>query len=176
MKHLKKITFIFLTFLLTACSSNDDSKTLEANFIQVGESSFEMKTAVVEPSLNSVFLSLTNNTEAEIIASFSGTTFNNVDYFSARINAFDLLTGETYNLDAISRVEFIVDGDVIDSEFENGFSQFYKSGSNSNLEVVAGSITVIDYAVDVISLSFSFTRSDGVEITGVYEGDYLYFD
>ena len=174
MKHLKTVTFVFLTILLTSCSSDDDSNSSETNFIHVGDASFEMKTAVVEPSLNSVYLGLTNSTEAEINASFSGTTLNNVDYFSARINEFDLLSGETYDLDAISSMEFIVGGDVVNSEFENGFSQFYKSGSNSNLEVISGSITVIDYSVESIRFLFSFTRQDGVEISGVYEGSFLY--
>lgn len=174
MKNLKKITFVFLTILLTSCSSDDDSNTSESNFIKVGESSFEMKAALVEPSFNSVFLSLTNKTEAEINASVSGTTLNNVDYFTARINHFDLTPGETYDLDDISNLEFIVNGDVINSEFENGFSQFYKSGTNPDLEVTAGSITVYDYSVDFIDLSFSFTRNDGTEISGLYIGSFLY--
>ncbi|KJD36149.1 hypothetical protein PW52_05950 [Tamlana sedimentorum] len=176
MKHLKKISFVFLTILLNACSSSDDSNTSESNFILVGDSSFEMKMAVVEPSFNSVFLSLTNKTEAEINASFSGTTLNNVDYFSAKISHSDLSPGETYDLDDISSLEFIVDGDIINSEFENGFSQFYKSGSNSDLEVISGSITVIDYSVDIISLSFIFNRNDGTQITGSYTGSFLYFN
>ncbi|WP_146109759.1 hypothetical protein [Jejuia pallidilutea] len=163
-----------LTILLTSCSSDDDSNTLESNFIKVGESSFEMKAALVEPSLNSVFLSLANKTEAEINASFSGITLNNVDYFTARINHLDLLSGEMYDLDDISSLEFIVNGDVINSEFENGFSQFYKSGGSADLEVTSGSITVIDYTVDSINLSFSFTRGDGTEIKGTYEGSFLY--
>lgn len=162
------------TIVLTSCSSDDDSNTSESNFIKVGESSFEMKAALVEPSFNSVFLSLTNKTEAEINASVSGITLNNVDYFTARINHFDLTPGETYDLDDISSLEFIVNGDVINSEFENGFSQFYKSGSNADLEVTSGSITVIDYTVDSINLSFSFTRGDGTEIIGTYEGSFLY--
>ncbi|MBL86855.1 MAG: hypothetical protein CMO82_09395 [Winogradskyella sp.] len=174
MKYLKTITFALLIILLTSCSSDDDSNTSESKFIKVGESSFEMKAAVVEPSFNSVFLSLTNSTEAEISASFEGTTLNNVDYFLARINHFDLTPGETYGLDEISSVEFIVNGDVINSEFENGFSQFYKSGSNFDLEVASGSITVIDYTVDSINLSFSFTRNDGTEISGLYVGSFLY--
>jgi len=176
MKYLKTITFVLITILLTSCSSDDDSNTSESNFIKVGESSFEMKAAVVEPSFNSVFLSLTNKTEAEINASFSGTTLNNVDFFTARINHSDLLPGGTYDLDDISNVEFIVNGDVINSEFENGFSQFYKSGSNADLEVTSGSITVIDYTVDFISLALSFTRNDGTEITGTYEGGFIYIN
>ena len=174
MKYLKTITLVLFTIVLTSCSSDDDSNTSESNFIKVGESSFEMKAAIVEPSFNSVFLSLTNKTEAEINASVSGTTLNNVDYFTARINHFDLTPGETYDLDDISNLEFIVNGDVINSEFENGFSQFYNSGSNADLEVTSGSITVIDYTVDSIDLSFSFTRNDGTEISGLYVGSFLY--
>ena len=162
------------TIVLTSCSSDDDSNTSESNFIKVDESSFEMKAALVEPSFNSVFLSLTNRTESEITASFEGTTLNNVDYFTARINHFDLTPGETYDLDDISSLEFIVNGDVIGAEFENGFSQFYKSGSNADLEVTSGSITVVDYTVDSINLSFSFTRNDGTEISGLYVGSFLY--
>jgi len=174
MKYLKTITFVLITILLTSCSSNDDSNTSESNFIKVGESSFEMKAAVVEPSFNSVFLSLTNKTEAEINASFSGTTLNNVDFFTARINHSDLLPGGTYDLDDISNVEFIVNGDVINSEFENGFSQFYKSGSNADLEVIQGSITIAEYDVEAINLIFTFTRADGVVIFGDYKGSFIY--
>ena len=58
--------------------------------------------------------------------------------------------------------------------FTSGFSQFYKSGSNADLEVTSGSITVVDYTVDSINFSFSFTRADGTEIIGTYEGSFLY--
>ncbi|WP_262732967.1 hypothetical protein [Gaetbulibacter sp. NE] len=176
MKHLKTVTFVFLTILLTSCSSDDDSNSSETNFIHVGDASFEMKTAVVQPSLSSVYLGLTNSTEAEINASFSGATLNNVDYFSARINEFDLTPGETYDLDDIYSLEFIVNGDVINSEFENGFSQFYKSGSNADLEVTSGHITVIDYSVDNITLSLEFERADGVLVSGTYNGSFIYLD
>ncbi|TBV25936.1 hypothetical protein DMZ43_08480 [Meridianimaribacter sp. CL38] len=176
MKYLKTIILVMFTIVLTSCSSDDDSNTSESNFIKVGESSFEMKAALVEPSFNSVFLSLTNKTEAEINASFSGTTLNNVDYFTARINHFDLTPGETYDLDDISNLEFIVNGDVINSEFENGFSQFYKSGSNADLEVTSGHVTVIDYSVDNITLSLEFERADGVLVSGTYNGSFIYLD
>jgi hypothetical protein len=176
MKYLKTIILVMFTIVLTSCSSDDDSNTSESNFIKVGESSFEMKAALVEPSFNSVFLSLTNKTEAEINASFSGTTLNNVDYFTARINHFDLTPGETYDLDDIYSLEFIVNGDVINSEFENGFSQFYKSGSNADLEVTSGHITVIDYSVDNITLSLEFERADGVLVSGTYNGSFIYLD
>ncbi len=176
MKYLKTIILVMFTIVLTSCSSDDDSNTSESNFIKVGESSFEMKAALVEPSFNSVFLSLTNKTEAEINASFSGTTLNNVDYFTARINHFDLSSGEAYDLDDISSLEFIVNGDVINSEFENGFSQFYKSGSNPDLEVTSGHITVIDYSVDNITLSVEFERADGVLVSGTYNGSFIYLD
>ncbi len=176
MKYLKTIILVMFTIVLTSCSSDDDSNTLENNFIKVGESSFEMKAALVEPSFNSVFLSLTNKTEAEINASVSGTTLNNVDYFTARINHFDLTPGETYDLDDISNLEFIVNGDVINSEFENGFSQFYKSGSNADLEVTSGHITVIDYSVDNITLFLEFERADGVLVSGTYNGSFIYLD
>ncbi|WP_425075312.1 hypothetical protein [Psychroserpens sp. S379A] len=174
MKHLKHFTIVLLAIIVSSCASDDSSNASENNFISVGESSYEMRAAIIEPTLNSVFLSLTNSTEAETTASFEGTTLNNVDYFSARINHFDLSSGETYNLSDISSLEFVVNGDVINSEFENGFSQFYKSGTNADLEVTSGSITIIDYTVDSISLSFSFTRGDGTEITGTYEGGFLY--
>ena len=176
MKYLKTIILVMFTIVLTSCSSDDDSNTSESNFIKVGESSFEMKAALVEPSFNSVFLSLTNKTEAEINASVSGTTLNNVDYFTARINHFDLTPGETYDLDDIYSLEFIVNGDVINSEFENGFSQFYKSGSNADLEVTSGHITVIDYSVDNITLSLEFERADGVLVSGTYNGSFIYLD
>ncbi|TDY11305.1 hypothetical protein A8975_1942 [Meridianimaribacter flavus] len=176
MKYLKTIILVMFTIVLTSCSSDDDSNTSESNFIKVGESSFEMKAALVEPSFNSVFLSLTNKTEAEINASFSGTTLNNVDYFTARINHFDLTPGETYDLDDIYSLEFIVNGDVFNSEFENGFSQFYKSGSNADLEVTSGHITVIDYSVDNITLSLEFERADGVLVSGTYNGSFIYLD
>lgn len=176
MKYLKTIILVMFTIVLTSCSSDDDSNTSESNFIKVGESSFEMKAALVEPSFNSVFLSLTNKTEAEINASFSGTTLNNVDYFTARINHFDLTPGETYDLDDIYSLEFIVNGDVINSEFENGFSQFYKSGSNADLEVTSGHITVIDYSVDNITLFLEFERADGVLVSGTYNGSFIYLD
>jgi len=176
MKKLKYFAFAVLVILSASCSSDDDnSGSNNENNITVGESVYEMKTAIVEPSIgNTVYLSLTNSTEAEVTASLNGTMLNNVDLFFARINTPDLTPNGTYNLSEISSLEFVVNGNFINAEFENGFSQFYKSGSNADLEVTSGSITVADYDVDAISLSFSFTRADGEEITGTYEGAYLY--
>ncbi|MBU2940417.1 hypothetical protein KO494_12795 [Lacinutrix sp. C3R15] len=175
MKNLKYFVVAVVTILSVSCSSDDDnSGSSNENNITVETLVYEMKTAIVEPTLNnSVFLSLTSSTEAEIEASLNGTTLNNVGYFTARISYSDLTLGETYDLDAISSLEFIVDGDVINSEFENGISQFYKSGSNPDLEVVAGNITITNYTEDFIGLTLNFTRNDGVEISGTYEGHFI---
>ncbi|APY12250.1 hypothetical protein BWZ22_13895 [Seonamhaeicola sp. S2-3] len=176
MKNIQRLALAILVILSVSCSSDDDnSGSNNENNITVGESVYEMKTVTVEPSIgNTVYLSLTNSTEAEIVAASDGTTLSNVDLFTARINAPNLTPNGTYNLSEISSLEFVVNGNFINAEFENGFSQFYKSGSNADLEVTSGSITVTDYDVDAISLSFSFTRADGEEITGTYEGAYLY--
>ncbi|MGY0392212.1 hypothetical protein ACW5R3_06640 [Bizionia sp. KMM 8389] len=182
MKTLKFLCLSLIVVFLSSCSSDDDNNTIESttvltNKIRVGESDFEIKTAIVEPSIgNTVFLSLTNSTEAEITAALNGTTFNHVDLFSARINALDLSPNTTYNLSEISSLEFVVDGDIIGSEFENGVTQFYLGDGTSDLRVVAGTITVADYDVETISLSFSFTRADGEEITGQYDGRCLFID
>lgn len=176
MKHLKFYTIVLFAMLLTACSSDDDNSDAYENHITVGDSVFEMHTAIVEPSLNSVFLSLTNSTEAEIVAASDGATLSNVDVFTARISYLDLTPGVTYELSEISSLEFIVNGSIVGGEFENGISQFYKSGSNVDLEVTQGHITITEYDVDVIRLSFTFTRADGVAISGDYEGSFIYVD
>ncbi|MBP93552.1 MAG: hypothetical protein CMC55_05480 [Flavobacteriaceae bacterium] len=82
----------------------------------------------------------------------------------------------TYDLSEISSLEFIVDGDVINSEYENGFSQFYTSGSNTNLEVFQGNITVTNYTLDNLALTFSFLRNDGIEISGSFNGTVVILD
>ena len=182
MKTLKILYLSLLVIVFASCSSDDDNNSNEnnttiTNKITVGDSDFEMSTAIVEPTLNnSIFLSLTNKTQAEIEASYSGTTLNNVDYFTARINHSDLTSNVTYDLTEISNLEFIVDGDVINSEYENGFSQFYKSGSDENLEVTQGSITVTNSSTDNLTLSFTFLRHDGTEISGSYNGILLPLD
>ncbi|WP_054851245.1 hypothetical protein [Olleya sp. ITB9] len=181
MKTIKILYLSLLVVFFTACSSDDDDNSIEnntvTNKITVGDSEFEMKTAIVEPTLNnSVFLSLTNNTQAQIEASYNGTTLNNVDYFYARINHSDLTSNETYDLSEISSLEFIVNGDIIDAEYENGFIQFYKSGSNPDLEVTQGSITVTNYSTDNLTLTFNFVRNDGTEISGNYNGILLSLD
>ncbi|MCI2228606.1 hypothetical protein MC378_05460 [Polaribacter sp. MSW13] len=174
MKRIKLLTFVFLTILTISCSSDDDSSSNNENNITLGTSVYEMNTAIVEPTLNnSVFLSLTNSTEAQIEASFEGTTLNNVDYFTARISYPDLTSNVTYDLSDLSNLEFIVNGDVIDAEYENGFSQFYKSGSDPDLEVTQGSITVTNYSTDNLTLTLNFTRNDGTEISGTYEGSFI---
>jgi len=177
MKHIKRFAFVFLVILSVSCSSDDDnSGSQNENNITVGASVYEMKTAIVEPASigQYVYLSVSNKTEAEITAAINGTTINNVDLFTARINALDLTPNRTYNLSEISSLEFIVDGDFIGADFENGVSQFYLGDGTSDLRVVDGSITVTDYAVEAISLSFSFTRADGKDITGSFEGAFLY--
>ncbi|OIQ22300.1 hypothetical protein [Lacinutrix sp. MedPE-SW] len=182
MKKLNKVVILLcLALAVLNCSSDDDNNSIVdnavTNKITVGDSDFEMNTAIVEPTLNnSVFLSLTNKTQAQIEASYSGTTLNNVDYFTARINHSDLTSNVTYDLTEISNLEFIVDGDVINSEYENGFSQFYKSGSDENLEVTQGSIMVTNYSVDNLTLSFTFLRHDGTQISGSYNGTFLPLD
>jgi len=181
MKTVKILYLSLLVIFFASCSSDDDNNSIEnnaiTNKITVGDSDFEMKTAIVEPTLNnSVFLSLTNKTQAEIEASYNGTTLNNVDYFTARIGHSDLTSNVTYNLSEISSLEFIVNGDVIDAEYENGFSQFYKSGFNSDLEVTSGSITVTNNSVDNLTLTFNFVRNDGTEISGNYNGAFMSLD
>ncbi|MDN3492146.1 hypothetical protein [Winogradskyella bathintestinalis] len=176
MKHIKRFAFAILVILSVSCSSDDDSSSSQnENNITVGASVYEMKTAMVEPSIgNKIYLNITNKKEDEITAAINGTTLNNVDMFSARINALDLTPNITYNLSEISSLEFVVDGEFIGADFENGLSQFYLGDGTSDLRVVDGSITVLDYAMETISLSFSFTRADGEEITGIYKGAYLY--
>ncbi len=179
MKNIKHLVLLtMLAILAVSCSSDDDhsGSTYSENNITVGTSVYEMKTAIVEPASigHYVYLSVSNKTEAEIIAAINGTTINNVDLFSARINALDLTPNRTYNLSEISSLEFVVDGDFIGADFENGVSQFYLGDGTSDLRIIDGSITVIDYAVEAISLSFSFTRADGKDITGSFEGAFLY--
>lgn len=181
MKTIKILYISLLVVFFASCSSDDNNNSIEnnakTNKITVGDSDFEMNTAIVEPTLNnSVFLSLTNSTQAQIEASYNGTTLNNVDYFTARIGHSDLTSNVTYDLSEISSLEFIVNGDVIDAEYENGFSQFYKSGSNSDLEVTSGSITVTNYSVDNLTLTFNFVRNDGTEISGNYNGAFMSLD
>lgn len=176
MKHLKFYAVLLFAMLLTACSSDGDSSDAYENHITVGETVFEMHTLIVEPSVNSVFLSLTNSTEPNMVAISDGTSLSNLDLFTARINYLDLTPGVTYGLSEISSLEFMTNGSIIYGEFENGISQFYKSGSNADIEVIQGSITISEYDVDVISLSFMFTRADGVVISGDYESSFIYVD
>lgn len=181
MKSVKILYLSLLVVFLASCSSDDDNNLTTnntiTNKITVGDSDFEMKTAIVEPTLNnSVFLSLTNITQAQIEDSFNGITLNNVDDFSARINYSDLTSNVTYDLSEISSLEFIVDGDVINSEYENGFSLFYKSGANTDLEVSQGSIIVTNYSTDNLTLTFSFVRNDGAEISGSFNGALMILD
>lgn len=181
MKVLEFLYLIVIVAFVVSCSSDDDnnSNTYNSiiNKITVGDSGFEMNTAIVEPTLNNqVFLSLTSSNKAQIESSLDGTTLNNVDFFSARINHSDLTSNVTYDLSEISSLEFIVDGDVINSEYENGFSQFYTSGSNTNLEVFQGNITVTNYTLDNLALTFSFLRNDGIEISGSFNGTVVILD
>ncbi|MFD1015357.1 hypothetical protein [Winogradskyella rapida] len=179
MKHIKRFAFAILVILSVSCSSDDDnSGSQNENHITVGASVYEMKTAIVEPASigHYVYLSVSNKTEAEITAAINGTAINNVDLFSARINALDLTPNRTYNLSEISSLEFVVDGDFIGADFENGVSQFYLGDGTSDLRIVDGSITVIDYAVEAINLTFTFTRADGVVISGDYKGSFIYIN
>ncbi|MUU77446.1 hypothetical protein [Winogradskyella endarachnes] len=175
MKLLKYCTIVLYALVITACASDDSSNSYENN-ITVEASTYPMNSAVVETSFNSVYLNLTNISEIQIEDSFLGTTITNVDLFTAQINDSDFTPNSTYEFHEISSLEFVVNGSIINGEYEDGFVQFYKSGNNSDLEITEGSITIIDYDVDGIQLSFSFTRADGLEITGVYDGSYIYIN
>jgi len=175
MKSLKYFAIALFALVMTACASDDSSDSNSyKNNITVEASTYPMNSALVETSFNSVFLNLTNITEAQIEDSFSGVTINNVDLFSIQINDFDFTPNRTYDFSEVSSLEFIVNGSIVNGEYEDGFFQFYKSGSNSNLEITAGSLTIMDYDVEGIQLTFTFTRADGEEITGAYEGAFIY--
>ena len=139
MKHIKRFAFAILVILSVSCSSDDDnSGSQNENNITVGASVYEMKTAMVEPSIgNKIYLSITNKTEDEITSAINGTTLNNVDMFSARINALDLTPNTTYNLSEISSLAFVVNGDFIGADFENGVSQFYLGDGTSKFPVMS---------------------------------------
>ncbi|NRD20358.1 hypothetical protein HNV08_09895 [Winogradskyella eckloniae] len=175
MKLLKYGAIVLYALVMTACASDDSNNSYENN-ITIEASAYEMNAAVVETSFNSVYLNLTNITEAQIEDSFSGTTINNVDLFTAQINDSDFTPNSTYDFDEILSLEFVVNGSIIDGENEDGFVQCYKNGNNTGLEITEGSLTIIDYDVDGIQLSFAFTRADGIEITGVYDGSYIYIN
>lgn len=177
MKSLKYFAIALFALVMTACTSDDssDANSYENN-ITIEASTYPMNSALVETSFNSVFLNLTNFTEAQIEDSFTGATINNVDLFSIKINDFDFTPNKTYEFSEISSLEFIVNGSIVNGEYEEGFFQFYKSGSNSNLEITDGSLTIIDYDVDNILLTFTFTRNDGTLISGQYKGSYIYLD
>lgn len=177
MKSLKYFAIALFALVMTACASDDSSNSNSyENNITIEASTYPMNSALVETSFNSVFLNLTNITEAQIEDSFSGVTINNVDLFSIQINDFDLTPNRTYDLSEISSLEFIVNGSIVGGEYEDVFFQFYKSGSNSNLEITEGSLTIIDYDVEGIQLAFTFTRADGEEISGAYEGAFIYIN
>ncbi len=177
MKSLKYFAIALFALVMTACTSDDssDANSYENN-ITIEASTYPMNSALVETSFNSVFLNLTNITEGQIEDSFTGVTINNVDLFSIQINDFDFTPNKTYEFSEISSLEFIVNGSIVNGEYEEGFFQFYKSGSNSNLEITDGSLTIIDYDVDNILLTFTFTRNDGTLISGQYKGSYIYLD
>lgn len=177
MKSFKYFAIALFALVMTACASDDssDSNSYENN-IRIDTSEYEINSALVETSFNSVYLNLTNIWEAQIENSFSGTTITNVDLFTAQINDSDFASNITYDMSEISSLEFVVNGSIIDGVYEDGFVQFYKSGNNSGLEITEGSLTIIDYDVDGIQLRFAFTRADGVEIIGVYDGSYIYIN
>ncbi|GGW61848.1 MULTISPECIES: hypothetical protein [Flavobacteriaceae] len=177
MKSLKYFAIALFALVMTACTSDDssDANSYENN-ITIEASTYPMNSALVETSFNSVFLSLTNITEGQIEDSFTGATINNVDLFSLQINDSDFTPNRTYDFSEITSLEFIVNGSIVNGEYEEGFFQFYKSGSNSNLEITDGSLTIIDYDVDNILLTFTFTRADGEAITGAYEGAFIYIN
>ncbi|WP_225035728.1 hypothetical protein [Winogradskyella sp. SM1960] len=175
MKKLKHLTLLTVfTILTVSCSSDDDNSGFNNDkSITVGESAYEMKSALVEHAPNSVFLSLTNKAGSELEAGLNGTTLNDLDFFSVTITSA-FLTETTYDLSDMAYLNFSTEGDLIGAELENETTQFYLGDGTSDLRIVDGSITITSYTEDFISLNFNFTRNDDTEITGTYEGNFMF--
>ena len=176
MKTLKYFVFVFLVLLNVSCSSDEDSSVSDnTNTITIGQSVYNLKSAIISNSINGVYISLVNKTESQIDSSFNGTTLQQFNSFSANIPSI-ALTETTYDLSDISYLDFVVDGDLIYGELENETTLFYKNGDNPDLEVISGSITLTNYTVDNIELTFEFERADGIQISGTYKGGFVFIE
>ncbi|GAA3792746.1 hypothetical protein GCM10022271_26340 [Corallibacter vietnamensis] len=178
MKVLKFLYLIVIVAFVVSCSSDDDTVipfvTAPQNNVTVGESVFEMKSAIISSSIgNNTYIQLTNKTETELLANMNdGTNLYDVDFMVIRLNQ-DPLGETTYTFSDMLDYDFMIDGDIIYGEYEDGITLLAENHSDTNLEAVSGSVTITYYAVDRIDLTFEFERNDGTIITGSYSGSFI---
>jgi hypothetical protein len=177
MKALKNSCLILIVTLFVSCSSDDNNtqKPKSSHVITLNNETYVVNTVIVEPAAgDNTFISLINKTESEFLDAINnGTQLNNVNVFNMRINQSPL--GEqAYGFSDIPNFEFFENAQIINGELEDGNILLDNNNADTNLNASTGSFTLDLYANDQIEFSFQFTRNDGTEISGTYNGSFLY--
>lgn len=169
MKILKPLIFI-LALVIVSCSSDDDGMST-TNKIQIGNESFPVNSVFLETRNDNTFMYFFNKSEAEILANLTnGQTLNNVNYMYLEINQAPLdLT--TYHLEAITDYELITDSTLIADELDDNGTLVLES-DDAILSASTASTSITSFTAEALSLNFSFTRTDGLEVTGNFSGNY----
>lgn len=179
MKKLNKLVILFcLALTALNCSSDDDNNTEQpqnTNVITLNNETYVVNSVIVEPALgDNTYVSFSNKTETELLDAINnGTQLDNVNVFGIRINQSPLAE-QTYSFSDMSNFQFEVNAQIINGELEDGDTLLDNNNSNTNLNASTGSLTLELYTTDQIEISFQFTRNDGTEISGTYNGNFLY--
>lgn len=179
MKKLNKLVILFcLALTALNCSSDDDNNTEQpqnTNVITLNNENYVVSSVIVEPALgDNTFVSFINKNETEFLDAINnGTQLDNVNVFNIRINQSPLAE-QTYSFSDMSNFQFEENAQIINGELEDGDILLDRNNSNTNLNASTGSLTLELYTTDQIEISFQFTRNDGTEISGTYNGNFLY--
>ena len=172
MKIFLKFWILGLSILFIGCTNDDENSTLIENPFTFQNNTYNLKTVWIndfntdnnEPSR--IDISIANKTEVEMN--------NSTDIVAIRIGINDVtVTERAYS----ELVEYDI---LIDGETSNGFFTSQNViltddyiGSSLELHASNFDFRITEFNENTIGLIFSFTRADGEEISGEYNGPYI---
>lgn len=175
-KLFKIITASIVCLFLVSCSEDEENRNLGENgfttnsefYVLNNASIYDENTVDETPSDISLTLSNVNLTDS--------TAVSNITKLYLKFNGIALEAG---TITAFSEYSIQIDGayvqDATDSETETytyADGTFLLDSSQAGLNATETTVTIDSVTETEISLSFSFTRSDGQTFTGIYTGLY----
>lgn len=176
MKNINLFLCLLITIVFFNCSddesSNDNQTPTITNQFTINGQSYELQSAFVydesdEPNeVSEIGITLTNKSFQEI-ATQTNTENVTLIYFD-----FDDITVNQTTYNDITDYNFSVNGTVTNEEFLSGTILLTDDSDLTNLNASSGEVTINSISDTSIDLSFTFTRTDGVVISGSYSGLY----
>ena len=171
MKNLKFLFALFIALTITSCTSDAtaiiDNQTEIKGGIQIGSVFIETPYVYINDE------NIVNNNPSDLAIIMSnkfllvenidaGIDYMYVDYLGVN---FESGSKELLNYRITKNASRV-------NNFIQGGSRFLEDNLGSNLNATEISFVINSISSEIIDFQFSFTRLDGVLITGYYSGDY----